>query len=123
MTMAKDKDEFVRARRHANLTPGGMVRVLRTLQEMSQNELARVTGIAQPLLSGIEHERYTLGLERAKKIARALKVHPGVLLFADWEEDTTGMTALAEMTASVRHKTAPKRTHKAVARKKTKAVA
>jgi transcriptional regulator with XRE-family HTH domain len=47
---------------------------------MTQAELAAATGIAQPTLSSIESGRAMLGAERAEKLARALKVHPAVLL-------------------------------------------
>jgi transcriptional regulator with XRE-family HTH domain len=47
---------------------------------MTQAELAaKVTSRKQ--LSGIEHDRVAFGVERAKRLARALKVHPAVLLF------------------------------------------
>jgi transcriptional regulator with XRE-family HTH domain len=61
------------------------VRVLRELQELSQNELARLTGIPQSTISAIENERVRLGIERAKVLARALKCHPAVLVFPGWD--------------------------------------
>jgi transcriptional regulator with XRE-family HTH domain len=67
------------------LTPGDAVRVARELQEMTQAELAEASGIPQPTLSSIEHGRATLGAERAEKLARALKVHPAVLLWPNWD--------------------------------------
>ncbi|MGD9289364.1 MAG: hypothetical protein PVG74_17230, partial [Desulfobacterales bacterium] len=33
----------------------------------------------------IQDDRVRLGVERAKILARALKVHPGVLVFPGWE--------------------------------------
>lgn len=70
-----------------------MVRVTRELQEMTQNELAEATGIAQGTISSIEKGRVTLGAERAEKLARALKVHPAVLLWPNWEESEGQRTA------------------------------
>ncbi len=71
---------------------------MRELQEMTQADLAEATGIAQPTLSGIESGRLALGVERAKKLAVALKVHPAVLLFPGWEtvteEDAAGKAAV-----------------------------
>jgi transcriptional regulator with XRE-family HTH domain len=52
---------------------------------MSQNELARRTGIPQATISAIENNRVRLGVERAKALARALKCHPGALVFPGWE--------------------------------------
>jgi transcriptional regulator with XRE-family HTH domain len=67
------------------LAPGDAVRVARELQEMTQAELAAITGIAQPTLSSIERGRSVLGAERAEKLARALRVHPAVLLWPNWD--------------------------------------
>ena len=64
---------------------GESVRILRELQELSQSQLARLTGIPQATISAIENERVRLGVERAKVLARALKCHPGVLVFPGWE--------------------------------------
>jgi transcriptional regulator with XRE-family HTH domain len=61
------------------------VRIARELQEMTQADLATASGIAQPTISSIESGRATLGAERAEKLARALKVHPSVLLWPNWE--------------------------------------
>jgi len=36
-------------------------------------------------ISAIENGRVRLGVERAKVLARALKCHPGVLVFPGWE--------------------------------------
>jgi DNA-binding XRE family transcriptional regulator len=60
---------------------GESVRIVRELQELSQNQLARLTGIPQATISAIENDRVRLGVERAKVLARALKCHPGVLVF------------------------------------------
>ena len=63
---------------------GESVRVVRELQGLSQNDLAQRTGIPQASLSAIENNRVRLGVERAKVLARALKCHPGVLVFPGW---------------------------------------
>ena len=61
------------------------LREILELQELSQNQLSRLTGIPQATISAIENNRVQLGVERAKVLARALKVHPGVLVFPGWE--------------------------------------
>ncbi|HFD32094.1 MAG TPA: XRE family transcriptional regulator, partial [Gammaproteobacteria bacterium] len=60
-------------------------RILRELQELSQNELANLTGIPQSTISAIENNRVQLGVERAKVLARALNCHPAVLVFPGWD--------------------------------------
>lgn len=68
-----------------DVSVGESVRILRELQELSQNELAEQTGIPQSTISAIENDRVNLGVERAKILARALKCHPAVLVFPGWD--------------------------------------
>ncbi len=67
-----------------SLPPHEAVRTIRELQAMTQSQLAEASGIPQPTISAIESGRVSLGVERAKKLALALQVHPSVLLFSDW---------------------------------------
>jgi transcriptional regulator with XRE-family HTH domain len=85
--------EYTPARVRIALTPGGAVRVTRELQEMTQAELAKACGIPQPTISAIESGRAMLGAERAEKLARALKIYPGVLLWPNWGADTESKRA------------------------------
>jgi transcriptional regulator with XRE-family HTH domain len=78
--------EFNVARKRVDVSPGESVRILRELQELSQNQLSELTGIAQATLSAIENGRVNLGVERAKVLARALKCHPAVLVFPGWDQ-------------------------------------
>lgn len=73
------------AKRQIDVSVGESVRIIRELQEMSQNELARLTGIPQSTISAIENDRVNLGVERAKQLAMALKCHPAVLVFPEWD--------------------------------------
>jgi transcriptional regulator with XRE-family HTH domain len=70
----------------ARLTPGQAVRITREFAELSQSELAVRAGLAQGTLSAIETGKAALGAERAKRLARALGVHPAALLFPVWPE-------------------------------------
>ena len=72
------------AKSRVAVSVGDSVRIVRELQGLSQNDLAQRTGIAQATLSAIENDRVRLGVERAKVLARALKCHPGVLVFPGW---------------------------------------
>ncbi len=76
--------QYVPARPRVVLTPGASVRIARELQEMTQAQLATASGIAQGTISSIENGRVALGAERAEKLARALRVHPAVLLWPTW---------------------------------------
>jgi len=70
--------EFRPAKRRVKVSVGDSVRTVRELQELSQNQLAKLTGIPQTTISAIENGRVRLGIERAKVLARALKCHPAV---------------------------------------------
>jgi transcriptional regulator with XRE-family HTH domain len=77
--------DYRKAKKLVDVSVGESVRILRELQEMSQNELSDVTGIPQSTISAIENDRVNLGVERAKILARALKCHPAVLVFPGWD--------------------------------------
>ena len=77
--------EFQEAKSRIRISPGESVRIMRELQELSQNELAAATGIPQSTISAIERSRVNLGVERAKVLARALRCHPAVLVFPNWD--------------------------------------
>ena len=78
---------FRKAKKAVDVSAGESVRIIRELQELSQNDLASLTGIPQSTISAIENGRVRLGVERAKVLARALKCHPAVLVFPGWEID------------------------------------
>ena len=77
--------EFRKAKKSVEVTPGESVKILRELQEFSQNQLAQFTGIPQSTISAIENDRVRLGVERSKVLARALNCHPAVLVFPGWD--------------------------------------
>lgn len=77
--------DFRPAKRHIIVSIGESVRILRELQELSQNDLAEISGVPQSTISAIENNRVRLGVERTKTLARALKCHPAVILFPGWD--------------------------------------
>ncbi len=77
--------DYKQSKKRVDVSIGESVRIMRELQELSQNELAAITGIPQSTLSAIEHDKINLGVERAKVLARALKCHPAVLVFPGWD--------------------------------------
>jgi transcriptional regulator with XRE-family HTH domain len=80
-----DMTEYRKAKKSLDLSVGDSVRIVRELQELSQNQLAELTSIPQSTISAIENDRVNLGVERAKVLARALQCHPAVLVFPGWE--------------------------------------
>ena len=73
-------NEYRPSKKRITVSVGESVRIIRELQELSQNQLSQLTDIPQTTISAIENDRVRLGVERAKVLARALKVHPGVIL-------------------------------------------
>jgi len=76
---------FAKSVVRVTLTPAEMVRILREKNELTQSELAERAGLTQSTISNLENRRTALGAERAKTLARALRVHPAVLLFPGWD--------------------------------------
>jgi transcriptional regulator with XRE-family HTH domain len=85
ITGGSNMKDYKKAKRNIDVTVGESVRILRELQELSQNELSDITGIPQSTISAIENNRVQLGVERAKVLARALSCHPAVLVFPGWD--------------------------------------
>ncbi len=79
------KRDFRKAKRTVEVTVGESVRIMRELQDLSQNQLSEKSGIPQSTISAIENDRINLGVERAKTLARALRCHPAVLVFPSWD--------------------------------------
>lgn len=77
--------DYRKAKKRIDVSVGESVKILRELQELSQNELAALTGIPQSTISAVENDRVQLGVERAKVLARALYCHPAVLVFPGWD--------------------------------------
>ena len=80
-----DMNEFNPAKKRVDVSIGESVRIMRELQELSQNQLSALTGIPPATLSEIEEGRGNLDIETAKLLAIALKCHPAVLVFPGWE--------------------------------------
>ena len=81
--------DYQLTKKRIEVSVGESVRIMRELQELSQNELARQTGISQSTISAIENDRVQLGVERAKVLAHALMCHPAVLVYPGWEVKQT----------------------------------
>ena len=77
--------DYKPATKRVDVSVGESVRIIRELQGLSQNNLAKSSGIPQSTISAIENDRINLGVERAKTLARVLKCHPAVLVFPGWE--------------------------------------
>ena len=80
-----NKKDFMPAVDHVKMTPGEMLATLRKLQGLTQEDLAKKSGMTQANISSMESGRQQIGRERALVLAGALKVHPAVILFPNYE--------------------------------------
>ena len=78
-------EKFTTSKTRVNISQGLALKILREKNELSQNMLAELTGLTQSTISSIENGRISIGIERAKTLAKVLNVHPAVLAFPDWE--------------------------------------
>ena len=76
---------YRKAKKTVEVSVGESVRIIRELQELSQNQLAELTGIPQSTISAIENDRIRIGIERSKVLARVLRCHPAVIVFPGWD--------------------------------------
>lgn len=67
------------------MTPAEMLKTIRKLQGLSQLDLAKLTGMTQSNISALETGAKNMGRDRALVLAKALRVHPAVILFPDFD--------------------------------------
>lgn len=84
-----NKKDFFRAKDPIEMTPGEMLYTLRQLQNLSQAELGKIAGMSQANISNMESGRQEIGRLRALALAKALRVHPGIILFPNYQIDET----------------------------------
>jgi transcriptional regulator with XRE-family HTH domain len=83
-----EMSDYRPAKKRIDVSVGESVRIIRELQGLSQNGLAKLSGIPQSTISAVENDRVNLGVERAKTLARVLNCHPAVLVFPGWEVES-----------------------------------
>ena len=79
------QNEFVPAKKHADLTTGEVIRMLRELKGWTQEDLAKKCGITATNISSLENGKIEIGKRRAEQLARAFKGHPAIIMFPEYE--------------------------------------
>lgn len=79
------KKDFVPAKQHAHVTTGEVIRILRKKKGWTQEDLAHRSGISASNLSMLENDRLDIGKKRAEQLARALGIHPAIIMFPEYE--------------------------------------
>lgn len=86
MTKINPKD-FVLAEKHAVLTTGEVIKMLRELKGWTQGELAKRCLINATNISLLENNKVEIGKRRAEQLAQAFKVHPAIIMFPEYEAE------------------------------------
>jgi transcriptional regulator with XRE-family HTH domain len=80
-----NKKDFVASKDPILMTSGKMLATLRRLQGFTQAELAKRVRMTQANISNMELGRQQIGRDRALILAKALKVHPAVIMFPNYQ--------------------------------------
>ncbi len=79
--------DFIAAERHTRLTTGEALRMLRELKGWTQKELSKRSGIQVSNISLLENNKIEIGKKRVLGLAKALGVHPAIIMFPEYEEE------------------------------------
>ena len=81
------KKDFVPAKKHASITTGEVIRMLRELKGWTQEKLAKKSGINSKNISLLENGKVDIGKKRAEQLAHAFGVHPAIIMFPEYEPE------------------------------------
>ena len=82
-----NKNEFKPAQKHATLSTGEVIRMLRELKGWTQEKLAELSGINAKNISLLENNKVDIGKKRTEQLAHAFKVHPAIIMFPEYESE------------------------------------
>ena len=85
--MGKKQDEFIPAQKHADVSTGEAIRMLRDLKGWTQEELALRSGVNAKNISLLENNKVEIGKRRAEQLANAFGVHPAIIMFPEYEAE------------------------------------
>ncbi len=81
------KKQFVVAKKHADITTGETIRMLRELKGWTQVELSEKSGINSKNISMLENDKVDIGKKRTERLAKAFGIHPAIIMFPEYESD------------------------------------
>ena len=81
------KKDFIPAKKHASITTGEVIRMLRELKGWTQEKLAKQSGINSKNISLLENGKVDIGKKRAEQLAHAFGVHPAIIMFPEYEAE------------------------------------
>jgi len=86
MTKINPKD-YMPAEKHAVLTTGEVIKMLRELKGWTQEKLSKHCAINATNISLLENDKVEIGKRRAEQLAHAFKVHPAIIMFPEYEAE------------------------------------
>lgn len=81
------KTDFIPAKKHATITTGEVIRMLRELKGWTQEELAIKSGINAKNISLLENNKVEIGKKRTEQLAHAFNIHPAIIMFPEYEAE------------------------------------
>ena len=85
--MIKKNKDYAPAQKHANVTTGEAIKMLRELKGWTQEELASRSAVNAKNISLLENDRIEIGKRRAEQLANAFGVHPAIIMFPEYEAE------------------------------------
>ena len=85
--------DFVPAQRHARVSTGEVIRILREKKGWTQEALAKRCDISPTNLSMLENDRIDIGKKRAEQLAKAFGIHPAIIMFPEYEAREISLAA------------------------------
>lgn len=89
----RSSKDFISAKKHAILTTGEVIKLLRELKGWTQQDLAKKSSISSTNISMLENDRIEIGKKRVKQLATAFKVHPAIIMFPEFEAEAIAQVA------------------------------
>jgi transcriptional regulator with XRE-family HTH domain len=85
--MKNQKKEFIPAQKHADVTTGEAIRMLRELKGWTQEDLAVHSGVNAKNISLLENGKIEIGKKRTEFLAKAFGIHPAIIMFPEYEAE------------------------------------
>ena len=82
-----EKNQFIVAKKHAAITTGETIRMLREFKGWTQVELSEKSGINSKNISMLENDKVDIGKKRTERLAKAFGIHPAIIMFPEYESD------------------------------------
>lgn len=80
-----------------DVSSGRIIRSRRKNLGLTQEDVSKMTGLQTTFISAIENDKKSLGVQSAIKIAAAIGLHPGTILFSSNFKDSNEIKKIEKM--------------------------